>query len=48
MGQATTTEEAKRGFLKVDGNAISLDGKPVLLKGAGLGGWSASSCGGLG
>jgi hypothetical protein len=42
MGQASsTTEGAGKSYLKVDGNKITLDGKRVLLKGAGLGGWSA-------
>ncbi len=27
-------------FLKVQGDAIVLEGKPVILRGAGLGGWS--------
>jgi len=43
-GQAAATitgnGSAKRSFLKVTGRDITLDGEPVLLKGAGLGGWS--------
>jgi hypothetical protein len=29
-----------RGFLKVTDKDITLDGKPIILRGAGLGGWS--------
>lgn len=29
-------------FLKVEGKNIVVDGKPIILKGAGLGGWSES------
>lgn len=29
-----------QSFLKVEGGHIVRDGKPIVLKGAGLGGWS--------
>lgn len=32
-----------RSFLTVQGEHITLDGKPIILKGAGLGGWSKSN-----
>jgi hypothetical protein len=34
--------KASQGFLKVTGDNITLDGEPVVLKGAALGGWSES------
>ena len=35
-----STRIPEDGFLKVQGEDITLNGDPILLKGAGLGGWS--------
>jgi hypothetical protein len=32
----------KNGFIGIKGQDMVVDGKPILLKGAGLGGWSES------
>lgn len=40
-GLYTMTKSATE-FLKVEGKNIVVDGKPIILKGAGLGGWSES------
>ena len=37
---APSAAASKRDFLKVDGKDIVVNGKPIILKGAGLGGWS--------
>jgi hypothetical protein len=40
VNQQANGSKANQGFLKVTGDHITLDGKPVVLKGAALGGWS--------
>jgi hypothetical protein len=35
---------SKSDFLVVNGENIELNGKPIILKGAGLGGWSEQCC----
>lgn len=36
------TSKRNNGYLKVEGSAITRNGKEILLKGASLGGWSES------
>jgi hypothetical protein len=43
MGSSWSTAAVKpapNGYLTVEGTQITLDGKPFVLKGAALGGWS--------
>lgn len=35
-----SNEKPTTPFLKVEGGHITRDGEPIILKGAGLGGWS--------